>query len=198
MGGDAQTLDFYSREAAAYAEYASAEKRSPLLIRFTESLPQGGEVLDFGCGSGWAANRFNAMGFRAVGFDGSAELAAEAKTRYGIDVTVGRFEEFAQTQAFDGIWASFCLLHDTREAMPGHLERLHRALRPGGQIYLGLKEGEGQHRDSLDRLYTYFTEPEMQGLMQAAGFTNFGAEIEPSVGYDGAAVNSMHIFAKRP
>lgn len=197
MGGDDQTLDFYTSEAKAYADYASAEKRSPLLIRFAESLPAGGDVLDFGCGSGWAANRFKSMGFHASGFDGSAGLAAEAKERYGVDVTVGRFEDFSADQAYDGIWASFCLLHDSREAMPGHLGRLQAALRPGGQIYIGLKEGEGRSRDSLGRLYTYFSEPEMSGLMDTAGFTGFSAEIESTTGYDGADVNSMHIFATR-
>lgn len=197
MGGDDATLSFYTREASAYAEYASAEKRSPLLIRFAESLPAGGDVLDFGCGSGWAANRFKGMGFQATGFDGSAGLAAEAKERYGVDVTVGRFEEFSADHAYDGIWASFCLLHDSREAMPGHLGRLNAALRPGGKIYIGLKEGEGRSRDSLGRLYTYFSEPEMKGLMETAGFTGFEAEIEPSTGYDGTPTNSMHIFATR-
>lgn len=197
MGGDDKTLDFYTREAAAYAEYASAEKRSPLLQRLVESIPAGGSVLDFGCGSGWAANRFKEMGFQSTGFDGSAGLAAEAKERYGIDVSVGRFEDFAADQAYDGIWASFCLLHDSRDAMPGHLGRLQAALRPGGTIYIGLKEGEGSNRDDLGRLYTYFSEPEMQGLMETAGFTHFSAEIEPSIGYDGAPSNSMHIFAAR-
>ncbi|MEM7060122.1 MAG: class I SAM-dependent methyltransferase [Pseudomonadota bacterium] len=197
MGGDDQTLQFYTREAEAYAEYASVEKRSPLLIEFSQSLPTGGDVLDFGCGSGWAANRFKEMGFQASGFDGSAGLAAEAKARYGVDVSVGRFEDFSASQAYDGIWASFCLLHDSREAMPGHLERLNTALRKDGKIYVGLKEGEGRSRDSLGRLYTYFTEPEMRGLMEATGFKDFTAKIEPSVGYDGSAVNSMHVFAAR-
>ena len=109
MGGDDQTLDFYTREAEAYSEYASAEKRSPLLIQFADSLPAGGAVLDFGCGSGWAANRFREMGFDATGFDGSAGLAEEARQRYGVNVTVGRFEEFSAEAVYDGIWASFCL-----------------------------------------------------------------------------------------
>lgn len=196
MGGDDQTLAFYTTEAEAYAEYASAEKRSPLLIRFAESLPPGGNVLDFGCGSGWAANRFRDLGLTSTGFDGSQGLADEAKRRYGVDVAVGRFEEFSAPGAYDGIWASFCLLHDSREAMPGHLARLHDALRPGGRIYIGLKEGEGRHRDSLGRLYTYFTEVEMRGLMTAAGFQDITAEIEPSTGYDGTAVNSLHLFAR--
>ena len=197
MGGDDKTLDFYTREAAAYADYASQEKRSPLLSRFAETLPPGGDVLDFGCGSGWAANRFADLGFNAAGFDGSDGLAQEARQRYGIDVTVGRFEEFDANAAYDGIWASFCLLHDSRAAMPGHLSRLHAALRAGGGIYIGLKEGEGESRDSLGRLYTYFSQPEMRGYLKDAGFTGVAMETETSTGYDGVPVSSLHIFARR-
>lgn len=195
MGGDDQTLDFYDGEAAAYADYVSQEKRSAQLKHFADGLPPGGTVLDFGCGPAWAANRFREMGFQASGFDGSAGLAAEAKRRYGVDVTVGRFEDFAETAAYDGIWASFSLLHDSREAMPGHLARLNTALKPEGRIYIGLKEGEGQSRDTLGRLYTYFTVPEMRDLLSAAGFTALATETHPSTGYDGAPVNSLHIFA---
>ncbi|MEO1491176.1 MAG: class I SAM-dependent methyltransferase [Pseudomonadota bacterium] len=197
MSGDNKTLEFYTREASAYADYTSQEKRSPLLKRFAAFLPEGGDVLDFGCGSGWGANRFNEMGFRAVGFDGSEGLAAEARERYAVEVTVGRFDTFSAESAYDGIWASFCLLHDTREAMPGHLARLHRALRPGGAIYIGLKEGEGAHRDSLGRLYTYFGTDEMTGLLTAAGFGRIATETDQTTGYDGADVISLHIFAHR-
>jgi SAM-dependent methyltransferase len=197
VGGDQQTLEFYTREAAAYADYASQEKRSALLDKLAAALPPGGSVLDFGCGSGWAGGLFRKNGFDVEGFDGSEGLAAEARTRYNIPVTVGRFEDLSETDRYDGIWASFCLLHDSREAMPGHLARLHRGLRPEGLIYIGLKEGVGQSRDSLGRLYTYFTVEEMRRLMTAAGFTGFDVQTEPSTGYDGASVNSMHIFAQR-
>ncbi len=197
MTGDTQTLDFYTREAAAYADYTSQEKRSPLLRRFADLLPAGADVLDFGCGSGWAAYRLNEFGLRAVGFDGSDGLAEQARERYGVEVTVGRFDAFDAKAAYDGIWASFCLLHDTRAAMPGHLARLHRALRPGGPIYIGLKEGEGESRDSLGRLYTYFGADEMTGLLTSAGFGEILIETDQTKGYDGAPVSSLHIFAHR-
>ena len=197
MGGDAETLDFYTREATAYADHTAGEADHPAVDRFLDMLAPGGRVLDFGCGPGWAAGRFKERGFRVEGFDGSEGLAAEARTRYGIEVTVGRFEEFRADQSFDGIWASFCLLHDSREAMPGHLTRLVAALNPGGAFYIGLKEGEGQERDDLGRLYTYFTEAEMRELLTAAGFTGIEAETEPSVGFSGQPCTSMHLFCRR-
>lgn len=195
-GADPATLDWYTREAAAYADYATGAE-CPALDRFAAMLPPGGAVLDFGCGSGWAAARLNGAGLRASGFDASPGLAEEARRRYGIDVTVGPFGELDDIEAYDGIWAAFSLLHDSRAAMPWHLARMHRALRPGGVLYLGLKEGEGESRDSLGRLYTFFREPEVRALLQSAGFTVLASATEPSTGYDGAAVTSLHVFARR-
>lgn len=196
-GGDAATLDFYTREAAAYADYAASEGAASQLGRFAAMLPPGGAVLDFGCGSGWAAADLNRMGFAATGFEGAPGLAAEARRRYGVAVTVGRFDALEAEAAHDGVWASFSLLHDDRAAMPGHLRRLHRALRPGGVLYLGLKAGEGEHRDSLGRRYTCFSGSEMAELLQAAAFTLLASETEAGMGYDGAPITLLHLFARR-
>ncbi len=160
-------------------------------------LPAGATVMDFGCGPAWAANRFREMGFDAHGFDGSAGLAAEAKQLYGIDVTVGPFEAFDAVDAYHGIWASFCLQHDSRDAMPGHLGRLHTALKDGGALYVGLMSGEGDERDGHDRLYTYFTEAEMRRLMGDAGFDVERVEGKTGKRYDGSAVDEMHLFARK-
>ena len=74
MGGDEATLGFYTREAAAYADYAVIDEAEPHMAAFAAMLPQGGRVLDFGCGSGWAADHFRNLGFRVDGYDGSEGL----------------------------------------------------------------------------------------------------------------------------
>lgn len=196
-GGDERTLAFYDHEAPVYSGVSAKAENTPILQEFVSRLPEGAAVLDFGCGSAWAANRFRELGFQVSAFDGSKGLAAQAREKYGIDVTVGRFEDFGEVSAYDAIWASFCLLHDSRDAMPDHLARLHRALTPGGQLYLGLKEGTGSHRDSLDRLYVYYTEPEIRGLLDAAGFNVARITHDKNKGYDGVDVRELHIYAVR-
>ncbi|MEM6622926.1 MAG: class I SAM-dependent methyltransferase [Pseudomonadota bacterium] len=196
--GDDQTLAVYTRDAAAYADCAAQELARPWLARFASMVTPGGRVLDFGCGPGWAADYLNAQGFRVECFDGSEGLAAEAKRRYGLDVKVGRFDEFAAPLAhFDGIWCSFALLHDTREALPAHLTRLAAALAPGGAFYLGLKEGTGAERDSLGRLYTYFGQEEVSQLIEGTGFSKPEIETELSKGFSGEPCTAMHFFARR-
>ena len=197
MTADNQTLAFYDGEASAYAAYTSGDGKGAWLARFAARLQPGAPVLDFGCGSGWAAHEFKGQGFRVSALDGSAGLAGEARRRYGVEVRVARFEELDDVSLHDGIWASFCLLHDTRDAMPGHLARLHRALTPGGWLYLGLKQGEGEERDSLGRRYTYFGEAEIGGLLRAAGFRQVEIAVEQSTSYDGAKAAILHILARR-
>ena len=196
-GGDDRTLEFYTREAPVYADFAADAEDSRFLKAFAASLPAGASIMDFGCGPAWAANRFREMGFVAHGFDGSASLAEQAKERYGIDVTVGPVEAFDAEAAYDGIWASFCLQHNRREAMPGHLVRLNTALKDAGVLYVGLMSGEGHERDGHDRLYTYFTEPEMRDLLDRAGFDVDGVEGKTGQRYDGSPVEEMHIFARK-
>lgn len=195
--GDQETLDYYSREAAAYADTTASEADSPSMARFIAMLPAGGAVLDFGSGPGWAAARFRDLGFAVRAMDGSEGLAEEGRRRYGLKIEVRRFDAFEAEAAFDGIWASFSLLHDTRAAMPGHLSRLHRALRPGGVIYIGLKEGEGEKRDSLNRRYTYFGGEEMQGMLSTAGFRTEHLDRDSAVGMDGVEARCIHLFARK-
>jgi SAM-dependent methyltransferase len=197
MGADPQTLAFYDGEAAVYAGYAADEAELGRLAEFAALLAPGAAVLDFGCGSGWAAAELTRRGFRVSALDGSAGLAAEARARYGIEVRVARFDAFDDVALYDGVWASFSLLHDSREAMPGHLARLYRALRPGGWLYLGLKEGAGTRRDRLGRRYTYYTRPEIERLLRAAGFPEPETVITQGEGYDGSRTGLLHILARR-
>lgn len=195
--GDGETLAYYSREAQAYADTVAGEADNPHLARFAGMLPPGGAVLDFGCGPGWAADRFRTLGFHVRAMDGSAGLAEEGRRRYGLEIEVCQFDALHEEAAFDGVWASFSLLHDTRAAMPGHLARIHRALRSGGAFYLGLKEGRGEKRDSLNRRYTYYQLAEVETLLGTAGFSLLGHEKESALGMDGVPAVGLHVFARR-
>lgn len=195
MDGDAKTLAFYDAEAPVYADWSAPKGDYAWLEKFLSLIPDNGRLLDYGCGGGWAAKRMLDKGHRVDAFDGSAALAEEASKLTGMNVQVMRFEGVNAEQCYDGIWASFCLLHAPRRAMATNLARIARALRPGGLLYLGLKAGSGETRDSLGRFYSYFEPDEITLLLTDAGFKNIDIGHRQGDGYDGSMERLMHIFA---
>lgn len=196
--GDAQTLAFYDAKAAEYAPWSSETTPRSWLKKFIAALPAGGRALDYGCGAGWAAAEMAAAGLVVDALDASPALAAEAKRLHGVDVQVAGFEALEADALYDGIWASFSLLHAPRADFPALLARVARALKPGGAFFIGLKGGEGEHRDALGRYYAYYGRDELVGLLTDAGFTGIDArEYEAAAGYDGAANPMIHCIARR-
>ena len=198
-GADDQTLAFYDAEASAYADHVSDGGRAPYLMKFVASLPPGGRALDLGAGPGWAAARMAAAGLDVLAQDASAGLLAEAERRHGLRTRRAMFAELDDASEWDGIWASFSLLHASKGEMAGNLARCRSALKPGGLLYLGLKAGAGERRDRLGRFYAYYEAGELRDLLAAAGFAEIDVRERPAeAGYDGAPTRALHAFARRP
>ena len=185
MSQDSETVRVYDAKAENYAELVHSEEDDLRLQDFIDRLPENGHVLDLGCGPGAHSAQMKRAGLTVLSTDASAEMAAVAKRKFGVDVTVGTFDDITHTNVFDGIWASFCLLHAPRTEMPRHLKSLQNAIKPGGIFYIGLKTGTGEQRDTIGRQYTYYSENEINGLLQDTGFTVLDTQIGQDVGLDG-------------
>ncbi|KUP94129.1 class I SAM-dependent methyltransferase [Tritonibacter horizontis] len=186
---DDETMAAYAKAAEEYGKgFARAKDtfHEPDYAAFVAGLPDGGTVLDLGCGPGHWAARFRDDGYRVAAVDASPEMAAYAKDTFGIDVSVAEFEDIESEALFDGIWAFFSLLHAPRDDFPSHLLRLRRALVPGGQLSLGMKLGEGERRDELGRFYAYYSEEELTALLGVLGFTVLSARRGNGKGLAGA------------
>lgn len=193
---DRETLAYYSDEAQTYAEFIGDADDNPWLLKFMSMLPEGAAVLDFGCGHGWASAVMAARGFDVTPLDGAPGFAGIARDCYGLEMRVQTFEALDDVAAFDGIFASFSLLHDSQAALPGHLARLRRAARPGAVLYLGLKEGEGSGRDDLGRLYYYFGEQELTDALTDAGWGDLTFRRRTAQGLAGKDEAVLHFYAK--
>lgn len=192
---DKITQDIYNAHADEYGKLTLELAEKARLRRFIASLPIGSAVLDLGCGPGWAAAAMRDAGMNVTAMDASPEMARVAKELYGIDVTVMPFSALTAQQAFDGIWAHFSLLHAPRAEFPGHLVALHRALKPGGKLLLGMKLGTGEHRDKLQRFYSYYSADELRALLADAGFTLTHTETKTVPGFDGTPSPSIILSA---
>lgn len=139
---------------------------SALHDRFLNAIPEGGIILDAGCGSGRDAKAFKDRGYRIVAFDASSELAAMAGEFLGQPVSVRTFADIDEVALYDGIWACASLLHLTFCEISDALSRLWSALKPGGALYLSFKEGEGE-REKDGRHFTDLDEKTLRCLLES-------------------------------
>jgi SAM-dependent methyltransferase len=195
---DTKTIALYDAKAGDYADLIASDTPDAQLQAFMAMLPPGGSVLDLGCGPGTASVHLRNAGFQPLAVDASAGMIALAQKKYGLNAQQMRFDEIDMVAAFDGIWANFSLLHAPRSALPDHLAALYTALRPGGAFHIGMKTGEGEDRDQIERLYTYVTIPELTQLLQDAGLVPCGQDEGRDMGFAGTLDPWVVIRARKP
>jgi len=194
---DDETLQFYRRNAQAYAGWAKAP--STRLKGFLALLPPGGSILELGCGAGNHSAVILADGFKVRATDGSPEMAEIASRRLGQRVDAMRFDQLDEQEAYDGVWASACLLHVPRDELTGILKRIRRALRGDGVFYASFKIGEGDGgRDSLGRYYNYPSPEWLAAAYAAAGpwqsLTSDTSEIQS---FDKTPATMLHLVVRK-
>lgn len=194
---DARTLAVYERQSDDYAAMMDREAaRDPMIDRFIDACPAGGRVLDLGCGAGHYAARMAKAGLQVDAMDAAQAMVERTGRIAGVYARLARFDDLDAEALYDGIWAYFSLLHAPRAAMPEHLARISRALRPDGVLFLGMKRGSGGKRDRLDRHYEYYERDELETLLRDAGLTpeqHWHGQAEGMAGHpEGWVVISAH------
>jgi SAM-dependent methyltransferase len=194
---DDDTLQFYRQNAEAYAGWAKAP--STRLTGFLALLPPGGAILELGCGAGNHSAVMLAEGFSVRATDGSPEMAAIAARRLNHPVEAMLFNELDEAAAYDGIWASACLLHVPRDELVGILARIHRALRPSGVFYASYKVGHGDGRDSLGRYYNYPSPEWLEATYTASGqWDAIKSDTSVIKSFDEAPATMLHVVVRKP
>lgn len=193
---DEDTLQFYRRNAQAYAGWAKAP--STRLKGFLALLPPGGSILELGCGAGNHSAEMLAAGFAVRATDGSPEMAEIASRRLGQRVDTMLFDELDEHEAYDGVWASACLLHVPRDELSGILSRIRRALKPGGVFYASFKIGEGDGRDKLGRYYNYPSSQWLDATYAAAGpWRPLKSDTSDIKSFDEAPATMLHLLVRK-
>jgi 2-polyprenyl-3-methyl-5-hydroxy-6-metoxy-1,4-benzoquinol methylase len=92
QSADAETLNFYRREAERYCQRTGFSP-SPGLPWFLARLKSGASILELGCGSGRDTREMLRQGYNVTPTDGSPEMALEAENRLQHPVLVLEFGE---------------------------------------------------------------------------------------------------------
>lgn len=159
------TLAYYQAHAEQFFSETQGVDMSPLHQRFLEGLPAGAHILDAGCGSGRDSKAFAVLGYRVAAFDACEALATLAREHTGLAVANRSFAEVDEVAIYDGIWACASLLHLPESELPDTLQRLWRALKPGGLFYVSFKYGEGVRKHG-ERHFTDATESRLSQWLQ--------------------------------
>ena len=150
------TLTYYEKKFENFISETIDADTEPLRKRFLSNIPDGGTILDLGCGSGRDTRAFLNAGYRVSAIDGSAEICHAASKYTGIDVKCMDFFDLSNKEEYDGIWACASVLHVEKKKIPGLLRILYKALNQGGVLYLSFKYGDhngfrdGRHFTDLD------------------------------------------------
>jgi ubiquinone/menaquinone biosynthesis C-methylase UbiE len=199
------TIQTYNKHASQFVKHFEKRLETLELDRFLGETPNGGYILDAGCGSARDAAYMMSKGYKVLGIDVAEGLLAEAKKLHP-EVLTQNMNFAALTfpnNTFDGIWCKAALLHVERSVVPEVLEGFKRVLKPGGVLCIQTKEGIGEGTESapfdpnVTRLFTYFTMEELGEMVKKVGFAITGI-----YSFNGAARGSREIdwvvvFAKK-
>jgi SAM-dependent methyltransferase len=157
---DPATLAAYDAGAAAFATDWQAQPAPTDLHVVVRRYFGPGLTADIGCGSGREVGWLVANGFQAMGYDPSASLLDEARTRHPdlafASATLPQLAEL-RDDSFDNVLCETVIMHLPREQIADAVARLLSIVRPGGVMYLSWRVTEGaDRRDAQGRLYTAF------------------------------------------
>jgi len=95
----------------------------------------------------------------------------------------------ASHEQFDCVFAQAVLLHIPKKDVPGILQNIRSVLKPGGFLYVAVKEAwpqtppeevlkENDYGYEYERFFSYFTTLELEKLLREAGFQIMHANLE--------------------
>jgi len=191
------SIDWYDANGKSFFARSAHVDDLPQRLRFLAYVPDGGRVLEAGCGSGRDALAFARDGYEVTAFDGSATMVELAKAHTGLDVIHLSFAEMAWDAVFDGVWACASLLHLPTAELPDAVSRVRHALKPGGVAFISLKLGQDE-RFANGRWFTDLQPEALANLLTAGGFDVLETEISEDLRSDRQGERWASAIARRP
>ena len=159
------TIQYYQQNAEQFSRETRSVDFSQNQDKFMNKLKKNDTILDFGCGSGRDTKCFLEHGFQVEAVDGSEELCRLAGEFTGIKVKHLLFQELAEKDKYDGIWACSSILHLPKQELIEVIQKMSLALKSKGIIYTSFKYGtfEGERNG---RYFTDMTEDSFEEILQ--------------------------------
>ena len=195
----------YDRLADTYLEWGrkvTHDPRQRMLAEFMSRLPDGGRVLDLGCGAGLPSTGDLARRFRVVGVDISpVQLELARRNVPTAEFVPGDITEvdFADS-TFDGVAAFYAISHVPREEHQRLFTDIFRWLVPGGLFLatLGASDAPDWTGDWLgEQMFFSSHDADVnRGLLKTAGFELLLDEVLQTGEPDGS-VSFLWVIARK-
>ncbi|HEX3931164.1 MAG TPA: class I SAM-dependent methyltransferase [Nocardioides sp.] len=178
----AATIRAYDADASGYRE-ATAALPPPIAAavgRYVGMLGPGARVLEVGSGSGRDALALEEAGLSVRRTDITPAFVRMLRdSGHAADQLDPLHDDLADPAApgtaYDGVWADASLLHVDRDDLPAVLARLGAATKPGGALFVSVKEGDGEgwsvHGNvTAPRFFTFWRAEPLRSILEAAGW----------------------------
>jgi 2-polyprenyl-3-methyl-5-hydroxy-6-metoxy-1,4-benzoquinol methylase len=146
--------------------------------KFVSFLKKGDAVLDAGCGGGVKSEYLVAKGLQVLGIDFSEAMVGIARERVSsATFSVLDIRDLENLkEKFDGVFAQAVVLHVPKAEVVPVLRQLRSALKPGGYLYVAVKEirpgraeeevvAESDYGYPYSRFFSYFTIEELRRFL---------------------------------
>lgn len=167
MNVDLTNNEFYNLHANNFDKIPFEDMLPALVLRY---IPKAGcNILEIGSGAGALALWLTDLGHKVTCIE-PAEKPAEKAREKGLTVYQTRFQDFRESQKFDGIIAISSLIHIPRSEMLSQIQRMSQLLKRDGVAIVSFIEGgnEGYEDPSgkgLNRFFSKFTQDELNALL---------------------------------
>ena len=161
--------NFYDDNAEEFFKGTVNVDISYLYDDFLRLIPDNGNILDAGCGSGRDSKYFKSKNYNVTSIDGSYEMCRVAGEYLKSEVMHMQFQEIEFENEFDGIWALASLLHVPSDEIEDVLKRFKSALKENGILYASFKYGEFEGKRN-GRYFNDMDEKSSNELFERLGF----------------------------
>lgn len=171
-----RTQESYDRIAADYWQrHGDRAVLHSWMQKFASRVARHGRVIDLGAGPCVDSAALRGFGLDVISLDRSRQMLSVTRERYPGPRVQGDSRRLPfRPASFDGIWASASLLHLERGDLALALAGVRDILRPGGVLFMTLKEGAGEgweiakYGADTPRWFTYWSEREIDARLEAA------------------------------
>lgn len=158
------TIDYYNKNAEQFFHETVNINMEEFYAPFLSHVPKGGRILDAGCGSGRDSLYFIKHGYEVTAFDAAERLVEMSSKLISQQVYRKEFQCLDYEDEFDGIWACASLLHIPHIQIDDVFERLARALKVSGVLYVSFKYGDFEGEEG-ERFFNYYDETSFSSLL---------------------------------